>query len=293
MSSACLRRQAPSSNTWDAAVTVLALALVVGTPTASAQEPIKGEEALKHPAVQLAVKAAELVKAGKVEEVFALGTKAGQSELKSLSAADRKDFLASIVKKTPDPKAFSDAVRNGGELNVFGNTAILNAPVANGRVMAYFEREGSAWRLTNGPMVVVDEPAPVNETRVENAEILTHPIGTLALQYLDLVHAGKIDDAKKLATSGVQAKWKAESAKERAESLAYLKKNLPTRADVTAGLKDGKTLRGVLIIEDDKAATLNLIRSEQRQTAPGNTTYSSTTTAIGFAKEGGQWKLAQ
>ena len=239
---------------------VIAVALAASTATLPGQEPIKGEDALKHPAVQLAVKAAELVKAGKVEEIFALGTKGGQSELKSLSAADRRDFLASIVKKTPDPKALSDAVRNVGELNVFGNTAILNAPISNGRVMAYFEKEGAAWRLTNGPMVVVDEPDPVNQIRVENADILTHPIGTLALQYLDLVHAGKIDDAKKLATSAVQARWKAESAKERAEN---------------------------------KAATLNLIRSEQRQTAPGNTTYAFTTSAIGFAKEGGQWKLAQ
>jgi len=276
---------------------VVGVALAANITPLSGQEPIKGEEALSHPAVQLALKAAELVKAGKVEEIFALGPKSGQSELKSfsagLSAGDRRDFLASIVKKTPDPKAFSDAVRKGGELNVFGNTAILNAPMANGRVLAYFEREGGAWRLTNGPMVVVDEPEPLNQTRVENADILTHPLGTLALQYLDLVHAGKIDDAKKLATSAVQAKWKAESAKERVESAAFLEKNLPTRADVTAGFKAGKNLTGSLIIEDDKTAFLNLIPSEQRQTSPGNTTYSSTTTGISFAKEGGQWKIAQ
>jgi len=278
-----------------AVIGVLAVALVAGAAAfPQEQSPIKGEAALKHPAVQLALKAAELIKAGKVDEAFALGTKQSQSDEKSIPAAERRDFLASITAKTPDPKALSDAIRKGGELNILGgDMAVLNVPVANGRIMAYFAREGGAWRLINGPMVVVEQPDPVNETRVENADILKHPIGILALQYVDLIHAGKMDDAKKLATSAVQAKWKTEPATERAASLAFLRKDLPTRAEVTAGLKSGKNLTGILIIEDEKTAMLNLIRQVQRPDGPGKIVYSSTTTTIAFAKEGGQWRVAE
>ena len=66
MSSACLGRHARPFGTLGAVVGVLAVALVAGAAAfAQEQSPIKGEAALKHPAVQLALKAAELIKAGK------------------------------------------------------------------------------------------------------------------------------------------------------------------------------------------------------------------------------------
>jgi hypothetical protein len=277
-----------------AGIGLLAIGVLAEPISARAQDQtLKGEAALKHPAVIAALKGAELVKAGKIDEAYALRTKEAATEWKAMSVADRRDIGAGITERTPDPKAFADAIRTGGELSITGTTAVLRVQMPKGTGLAYLEREGGVWRISNGPMVIGGGAAPVNETRVEGAGILEHAIGTLALQYLDLIHAGKIEDAKKLATSDVQTKWKGEPASEKAESLAFLKKNLPTRATVTAGLKGGTAMRGVLIIEDDKMATLNLIVSEQKKTGTNTTSYSSTTTGIAFAKEGAQWKLAQ
>ena len=125
--------------------------------------------------------------------------------------------------------------------------------------------------------------------RIQGADIPTHPIGALALQYSDLVHAGKMDDVMRLATAEAQAKWKWEPASERAESAAYRRKTLPKRAALTAAIPSG----GLLIIEDDALALLNLIQSEQSAKTPGVVTSTSTTTSIGFALEDGQWKLTQ
>lgn len=273
---------------------LLTIALLAAPLTAHAQDQtLKGAAALAHPVVVAALKGAELMKAGKVEEAYALRTTEAVKEWKGMSAAERKDLGAGMVERTPDPKAFADAIRAKGELNIMGTYAVLKVEMPKGTGLAYIEREAGVWRLTNGPMVIASAPAPVNETRVEGSDILNHAIGTLALQYLDLVHAGKIDDAKKLATSSVQAKWKTEPASEKAESLAFLKKTLPTRATVAAGLKGGTPMRGLLIIEDDKTAMLNFITSEQKKTGTNTTSFTSTTTGIQFAKEGGQWKVAQ
>ena len=47
----------------------------------------------------------------------------------------------------------------------------------------------------------------------------------------------------------------------------------------------------VLVIEDDKVATLNFITSEQKPAGPNTTNFSTTTQAMGFEKENGQWKI--
>jgi hypothetical protein len=49
----------------------------------------------------------------------------------------------------------------------------------------------------------------------------------------------------------------------------------------------------VLIIEDGERATLNVIKKEQRQTKPGTVNSSSTTVAIPFVLDNGEWKLAR
>jgi hypothetical protein len=289
-------RPRQSRRTIHASACGLALVLACTAAAASARAQVaslKGDAALKHPAVQAALKAAELLKGGKVDEAMALRTKEFVSEWKAMPAGERQELAAGITERTPDPKAFAEAVLKNGELTISGNTGVLAFSIAGGRGAAYFEREAGVWRVTNGPMVFAAEPDTANETRIEGVDILKHPIGLLALQYLDLIHAGRIEDATKLATADVQAKWKKESNSEKAESLAYLRKSLPTRAAVTDGLTTGTNLRGVLIIEDDTLATLNILVSTQRPAGANTTTYSSSTTGIGFKKEGGQWKLAQ
>jgi hypothetical protein len=266
--------------------------VLLGNAVTGAQDQsLKGAAALAHPAVQAALKAIDLIKAGKVDDAIALRTTSEASEWKAMSAADRKDLGAGIAERTPTAKAFSDAVRANGELTISGNSGVLAFSVGQDRGAAYFARETGVWRVENGPMVFSTPREPANEVRVENADILEHAIGPLALQYLDLIHAGKMEDAMKISTSSAQAKWKAEPAGEKAESVAYLKKNLPTRAAAEAGLRTGKGMRGVLVIEDDKLATLNFIVSAQAPAGPNTTTYTSTTQAMGFEKENGQWKV--
>ncbi len=258
---------------------------------ASAQPPadITGDAILKHPAGQLAVKAAELLTAGKTEEVVALGPKSGRDEWRKASAADRKGMAEMMQKRAPAPAMYSEAIRKSGALAVMGNSAILRVDLAKGdAVIAYFELEGAVWRIANGPMVVQGAAEPTNETRVEGADLLKHPIASLSIQYVELVHAGKIEDAMRLASTEAQTQWKAEPASERAASAAYRKKTLPSVAEF-------KTLlpTGVLIISDGERATLNVIKKEQRQTKPGTAEYSSTTVAIPFVLENGIWKLAR
>lgn len=276
---------------------VMGVAWLASVPlSASAQDdpqPLEGAQALAHPAVQLAIRAAELVKAGKVEEAIALRTTSARAEWKNLSADDRREFAAAIASRTPDPKALADGVRSGGTLNLMGTRAVLNVQTPKSQMLAYFEREGDAWRMMNGPLEVAAEPDPATQTRLEGEAVASHPVWALALEYLDLVHAGKIDAAKQLATAEVQARWQKEPASEKAASLAFLRKNLPTRAAVTAALKGDDEARCVLLIDDDTRATLNVIRSERREEGPGRFSVSSTTSAIGFAKDGGQWRLAQ
>ncbi len=260
-------------------------------PSVLAQPPddIKGEAILKHPAGQLAVKAAELLTAGKTEEVVALGPKSGQDEWRKTSAEERKEIAAMMQRRAPASGTFADAIRKAGVLAINDNSAVLRVDLTKGdAAIAYFEREAGAWRLTNGPMVIAGAGEPANETRIEGADILKHPIAALAVKYVELVHAGKMGDAMRLASTEAQERWKAEPASERAASAAFRKQTLPSVAEFKSLLASG-----VLIIEDGERATLNVIKKEQRQTKPGTVNSSSTTVAIPFVLDNGEWKLAR
>ena len=276
----------------ESAVRVLVTALAVlgcCSPLLAQPEELKGEAILEHPAGQLAVKAAELLTAGKAEGVVALGPKSGQDEWRKLSAADRKQVAAMMQRRAPAPATFSDAIRKAGVLAINENSAVLRVDLGDGdAAIGYFEREGGRWRITNGPMVIAGASQTDNETRIEGADLLAHPVAALAIQYVELVHAGKIDDAMRLASPEAQKRWNAEPATERADSAAFRKKTLPTAAELKSLLPSG-----VLIIEDGKRATLNVIKKEQRPTKPGTVEYSSTTVAIPFVLDNGVWKLAR
>lgn len=268
-----------------------ATALVTAsTAVVFAQDPVelRGEAILKHPIGEIAIKAAELLSAGKIDQAMQIRSKEDQSEWKK-SPADEKEHKAALWKqRAPAPAAFRDAIRKAGVLTIEGAQAKLVVPFDKGKeVIAAFELEGGAWRTFLGPMVMASSAPPEKETRIQGGDILKHPIGTLALQFADLLHAGKMDDVMRLATSEAQTKWKSDPASERAEIAAYYKKTLPKRAALSAAIQAG----GLLIIEDDARASLNLIQSEQRSTTPGVVTGTSTTTSIGFEMEDGHWKL--
>jgi hypothetical protein len=98
-----------------------------------------------------------------------------------------------------------------------------------------------------------------------------------------------MDGVMKLASAKAQADWKSMPAGERAESAAFQKKIIPKRADLESGIKAG----GILIIEDDARATLNVVTMEQKSSQPGVVNASSNTVGMPFVFEGGQWKVAR
>jgi hypothetical protein len=272
-----------------AAVATAVVVLGCGSPLLGQSDELTGAAILTHPAGQLAVKAAELLAAGKAEEVVALGPKAGQDEWRKTSAADRDGMAAMMQRRAPAPAMYADAIRKAGVLFITSNVAVLRVDLAKGdAAIAYFEREGGVWRITNGPMVIEGAGDAAQEERIEGADLLEHPIAALALQYVELVHAGKIEDAMRLASPEAQKQWKAEPASERAASAAFRKKTLPTVAEFKSLLPSG-----VLIVEDGARATLNVIRQEQRAIRPGTVEYSSTTVTIPFVLDNGVWKLAR
>ena len=257
-----------------------------------AQEPteIKAEAILKHPIGALAVKAADLLTAGKVDEVVGLGSREFQADWKKESAADRKQLAENWKSRAPSSSVLSEAIRKSGVLTIEGDRAGIEATSAAGDIRAIFERENGQWRLALAPMILAGGPRnPATETKLEREAILQHPIGALVLRYADLIHGGKVDEMMSLASSEAQAKWKALPAGERKEDLAYRRRETPPRAELAAGIRSG----GVLFIADDSRATLNVVRTEQKSTKPGAVTSTATTLMIPFIKEKGEWKLAQ
>lgn len=132
-------------------VTVIALR---ASPLQPDNHDITGEALMKHPTTLLAIKAAELVAAGKVDEAIALRTKSQISEFKSTPPGDKREFVESIKKMSPEPKAFAAAIRKSGSLMILANTGVMNAQMGKSRALTYFELEGGAWKVTNGPFLV-------------------------------------------------------------------------------------------------------------------------------------------
>jgi len=268
-----------------AAVLILALP----APGAAQPAPLKGDPILKHPLGVLAAKVVDLIAAGKYDEVMALRTKEDQTDWKTASAAEKKEFGDRMKQNAPSVKAFADMVRAGGELTIDGDSASLMATTPAGMMRQAFEREGGQWRVSFGPMFMAAAggPAAVPTTRIEGAELVKHPAVAVVLQYADLVHAGKVDEA--IATVGstrAQAKWKALPASEKKESAAFRARILPARAELSKAIQSG----GLLLVEGD-VATLNLIKIEPATAQ--NSKGTSTTVAIPLALENGQWKIAQ
>jgi hypothetical protein len=274
------------------AMVIVGLAGGSAVSAAFAQEPteLRGEAILKHPIGVLAIKSAELMTAGRIDEVMALHTSENRAEWKKAPADERKWRSDTMKQRAPSPAALTEAIRKNGALKISPEGGELTASHAAGDIIAHFQLEGGQWRSALGPMVLAGGPsAERNETRVQGADILKHPIYDVALRHADLIHAGKMDEYMRLASSEAQAKWKALPASERKESLAYLRQNVPQRAALAAAIQSG----GVLLIDGESRATLNVITTEQKSTTPGVVSSTSSTVAIPFVMENGLWKIAQ
>lgn len=135
-------------------------------------------------------------------------------------------------------------------------------------------------------MAVTEAAGQEQEQRVTGAALVAHPVAALAAQYLDLLHGGNMDAAMALATTKAQAEFKAEPASEQKASANFRRRMLPTRAELDRTLAK----EGVLIIETDGTATLNLVKIAPATGSAGGT---STTVAMPFAMEDGKWKVAR
>lgn len=134
-------------------------------------------------------------------------------------------------------------------------------------------------------LVLSVSPVSAEETRIKGAEIMKHPIGPLAVQYVDLVQAGRMEDAVKLSYAKAQAEW-TKYPGERASYTNFMKKMMPSKSDLDASLKSS----AILIVDGNKA-TLNVIKMEQQSGSPGSVTGTSTTVGIPFVMEAGKWKV--
>jgi hypothetical protein len=84
-----------------------------------------------------------------------------------------------------------------------------------------------------------------------------------------------------------QATWKAEPETERKGIAAFCPKMVPKKAGLAAGI----TARGLLIVEDDAAATLDVVIFGPASKQPGVVQSTSSTVAMPFVLEGGGRKV--
>lgn len=165
--------------------------------------------------------------------------------------------------------------------------------LAGGGAGDYTARMMRTWKRTLGIVVALTVLAVGHaaagqgkEERITGAALVAHPVAAVAAQYLDLLHAGKLDAAMALATTKAQAAFKAQPASEQAASADFRRRVLPTRAEFDRSLASD----GLLIVETNGTATLNLVKITPA-TASG--AGSSSTVSLPFAMEGGKWKVAR
>ncbi len=250
---------------------------------------ITGQAALAHPAGKAVVEAAKLLRAGKLAAVKQSSVKEVRDEWTALSPAERKEESDRARERAPDPAAFEADVARVGILTVYGETATLRVPTADGAdvtAMAFISLEAGKWKVTGGPMAF--EPAPVETAPpIEGAAILEHEIGRLAIEYATRLEAGKIDAAIELLSAPARAKRAAESPTERKESDAFRRRFLPPAATFAEQIRGG----GRVHFFGEKAS-LGVVTNVQERQPDGSTNYTSTSTSLGFALEGGAWRIA-
>ena len=111
------------------------------------------------------------------------------------------------------------------------------------------------------------EDAP--KTEIKGAAILDHPCGKVAVKHMGLVHAGKVDEATKLATQEMQDQWKAMSTDDRKMMSGMMKEMSKTEAQFAKDIKAS----GLLVVEGDKAT---LTVTQEHKDANGSSTSTLT-----------------
>jgi hypothetical protein len=79
--------------------------------------------------------------------------------------------------------------------------------------------------------------AETTPTEIKGAAILEHPCGKVAVKFMGLVHAGKMDEATKLGTQAMQDDWKGMADDDRKGMSEMMKEMSSSEAQFSADIK--------------------------------------------------------
>lgn len=118
-------------------------------------------------------------------------------------------------------------------------------------------------------------------SEIKGAAILDNPCGKVAVKYMGLAHAGKVDEANKLSTKEMQEQWKSMPAKDKAMMSGMMKDMAETEEQYVAHIRAA----GLLVV-DGQDATLTV---KSRDASGGSTS----TTTQKFKLDGGQCLISR
>jgi hypothetical protein len=118
------------------------------------------------------------------------------------------------------------------------------------------------------PLLWVAPALASEKTELRGKAILDHACGKVALKYMSLSHAGKMEEAVKLGTAEMQEQWKAMPAEERQMMSEMMKEMSKTEEEYSADI----VAHGLLVVEGP-AATLTV--EKKTEDASGTSTETS------------------
>lgn len=249
---------------------------------------ISGEAILAHPGGKAVLAAAKLLREGKLAEVKSRSVQEVRDEWAAASAEERREDTKRAQQRAPDPEAFAAEIAKTGEMTFYGDTASLRIPTPDGNdvsAMAFVALEGGEWKVTGGPMTFA--PAPVETApAIEGAAILEHELGKLVLEYAKRLEAGAMGPVLELLSSSARAVRAERSPAEQAKSDEFRRGYLPGAAALGEQIRSG----GRLYFTGETAGLSVVVNTSVKD--GDTTTFTSTSTGVGFVLEGGVWKIA-
>ena len=104
---------------------------------------------------------------------------------------------------------------------------------------------------------------------LKGTAILEHPCGKTAVKQMDLVHAGKMEEANKLSTKEMQDQWQKMPAKDRDMMSGMMKQMSATEQEFSNDIKSN----GVLAI-DGQNATLTVKKTTKDKNGTSTSTFT-------------------
>jgi hypothetical protein len=264
-------------------------ALLVATSPAAAQDVTEGKAILAHPAGKAVVAAGKLLKAGKLAEVKRASAKDVRDEWAATPAADQRAEAEAAAKSAPESALLEAEIARAGTLIDYGDSAMLRTESADGNstIVAFAALEDGKWKVTAGPKLIDTTPVEESAPAIDGAAILDHEIGKVALAYAKEIAAGKLDAALQWMSGAARDKRAAQTAAERKESDAYRKSTIPAPAVFAEQIRAGGRISFI-----GEKAYLQTVVSETTKNADGSITASSSSMSLGFALDGGKWRVA-